>query len=179
MTRQRRGACQPGATPRGRGRVHVPPCKGGGFLRPCRAHRSIPKPRALPWATMRRNRSPPLSRRGLEFACRETCNRKFFFALVPLDQHRHGHESQNENQDCNGGPDQPRAVERLPLMEQRGMAETEPQQKGSPQIPSGPEQVSERNQEQRDGKRHTTVILARRCVEDMSAIELPAREQVE
>src|SRR5712664_3147777 len=29
MTRQRRGACQPGATPRGRVRVHVPPCKGG------------------------------------------------------------------------------------------------------------------------------------------------------
>src|SRR6267378_2936285 len=50
MTRQRRGACQPGATPRGCVRVHVPPCKGGGFLRPCRAHRSIPKPRALPWA---------------------------------------------------------------------------------------------------------------------------------
>src|SRR6266436_2078013 len=25
-----------------------------GFLRPCRAHRWIPKPRALPWATMRR-----------------------------------------------------------------------------------------------------------------------------
>src|SRR5260370_17948380 len=31
-----------------------------GFLRPCRAHRSIPKPRALPWATMRR----PLQRRN-------------------------------------------------------------------------------------------------------------------
>src|SRR5882762_6446590 len=28
MTRQRRGACQPGATPRERVRVHVPPCKG-------------------------------------------------------------------------------------------------------------------------------------------------------
>ncbi len=40
----------PGATPRGRVRVHVPPCKGGGFLRPCRAPRSIPKTSALPRA---------------------------------------------------------------------------------------------------------------------------------
>ena len=30
MTRQRRGACQPGATPRACVRVHLPPCKGGG-----------------------------------------------------------------------------------------------------------------------------------------------------
>src|SRR3981189_1567825 len=34
--------------------LHVPPCKGGGFLRPCRADRWIPKPRALPWAGLRR-----------------------------------------------------------------------------------------------------------------------------
>jgi len=54
MTRQRREALQPGATPQGRVRVHVPPCKGGSFLRPCRAHRSILKPRALPWAGVRR-----------------------------------------------------------------------------------------------------------------------------
>src|ERR1700730_8119422 len=51
MTRPRRGACQPGATLRGCVRVHVPPCKGGGFLHPCRAHRSIQKTQgvALGW----------------------------------------------------------------------------------------------------------------------------------
>src|SRR2546430_2830035 len=49
-----RGACWPGATTQGLVRGHVPPCKGGGFLRPCRARRSIPKPRALPWAGLRR-----------------------------------------------------------------------------------------------------------------------------
>jgi hypothetical protein len=54
ISRQRRGACQPGATPRERVRERVPPGKAGGFLRPCRAHRSIPKPRALPWAGVRR-----------------------------------------------------------------------------------------------------------------------------
>src|SRR3981189_3931658 len=49
-----RGACWPVATPQGLVRGHVPPCKGGGFLRPCRAHRSLPKPRTVPWAGLRR-----------------------------------------------------------------------------------------------------------------------------
>jgi len=46
MTRQRRGAYQPGGNAR-TGRVRVPcyACKGGGFLRPCRGGSTIRKPR--------------------------------------------------------------------------------------------------------------------------------------
>src|SRR5260370_37147351 len=53
MTRQWRGGCQPGATPWGRVRVDVPPRKGGGILRPCRAEQLIPKTQgvALGWHT--------------------------------------------------------------------------------------------------------------------------------
>src|ERR1700726_4422128 len=95
---------------------------------------------------------------------------------VAADEDRHGHESQNEDEDSDGGPDQTRAIKRFPLIEQRRMAEAESQEQSRPKIPSGPEHAPERNQEQRDHERYPLVILACRRVEDMSAIELPAGE---
>src|SRR5713101_5093473 len=91
---------------------------------------------------------------------------------VASHQHRRRHESQNENQNGDGGPDEARAVERFPWRKKGRVAEAERKKQSSPQIPASPVEISERNQEERECKRCPFVILACRCVQNMSAIKL-------
>ena len=103
---------------------------------------------------------------------RPTCC-AFFLA----DHDRHGHETQNEHEDGNGSPEEPRAIKFLQAIEQRRVAEANRQQQDRPQNPSPPIKQAERNQEQGDSQRNFSVILARDGIQNMPAVQLSHTSQ--
>src|SRR5258708_597483 len=99
--------------------------------------------------------------------------------LVAADHDRHGHEAQNEHEDGDGRPDESSAIDLLPAVEQRRVAEANRQQQDGPHDPTGPENQTERDQEQRYTDRDFLVKLAGHRIQNMAPVKLSSWKQVQ
>src|ERR1051326_2138901 len=91
---------------------------------------------------------------------------------------RRGHEAQHEYHDCEHGERPAPAAQLILRIQDGGMADTDDADNSRPHKPTEPE-VSEGQQREPKNAGEQAVVTAQRGVEDMTAIELAHRQQIE